>query len=86
MPRSGHLRKSHKARARRQLQRPLDDACIVPRAVYDVAAQTTRGWNASAVDAPKISVENPWDQDTTLVVSGTVINSGEAEQAVPAVS
>ena len=25
------------------------------------------------------------DQDTTLVVSGTVINSGEAEQAVPAV-
>ena len=67
MPRSGQLRKSSKARARRQLQRPLDDAGIVPRAVYDATAQTTRGWNASAVDAPKISVENPWDQDTTLI-------------------
>jgi len=67
LPRSGQLRKSSKARARRQLQRPLDDAGIVPRAVYDATAQTTRGWNASAVDAPKISVENPWDQDTTLI-------------------
>ena len=67
LPRSGQLRKSSKARARRQLQRPLDDAGIVPRAVYDATAQTTRGWSASAVDAPKILVENPWDQDTTLI-------------------